>query len=541
MRAVAHLVTHLIAPIAFIAGASLVAGGPALAADDCEAAFSVNQFVSNMNKADQALGEFDLDMFRNVLDLTYAQLPCTQDRLHPNHVARFARQNALAAFFDQDELTVQYWAYLANQKANVPWPEDMGEDHPFRMSLEEYGEPEYTGPEGAFLYPPKDGGVLVNGWLVLEPKGILESPNFVQVVDKDGIVIDSFWMDSGLFPNKVLRGDDGQLIAPEWWTEPDLSLDPTKKVEIDPAEMARREQLAADREAEKAAEAARLEALQAAAAKAAEKQAKKQAKLAKREARKEERRRKKREKRGEVMITDGAPPPPPETWVEIDVDQSEGFSGLLAFETETSDVDCTDLIALEPKALLGRLAEEEVSCLEGALRHSTRQVERDKISRVLVADAYAKEKMHRWEAAMRRHLTDIDRSDADLCYIFARYLARQGPDRSTETIRWVELALVNKDKWSGTLRTERVYALMRLRAIAAQQRWYQAEKHFLQDPSAARQKLANIWRNRTKTMAREWLDYALDDEVQMDTGLAFQICFSAAGTQDFCDFTVPKS
>ena len=130
---------------------------------------------------------------------------------------------------------------------------------------------------------------------------------------------------------------------------------------------------------------------------------------------------------------------------------------------------------------------------------------------------------------------------ADLCYIFARYLARQGPDRSTETIRWVELALVNKDKWSGTLRTERVYALMRLRAIAAQQRWYQAEKHFLQDPSAARQKLANIWRNRTKTMAREWLDYALDDEVQMDTGLAFQICFSAAGTQDFCDFTVPKS
>ena len=154
------------------------------------------------------------------------------------------RQNALAAFFDQDELTVQYWAYLANQKANVPWPEDMGEDHPFRMSLEEYGEPEYTGPEGAFLYPPKDGGVLVNGWLVLEPKGILESPNFVQVVDKDGIVIDSFWMDSGLFPNKVLRGDDGQLIAPEWWTEPDLSLDPTKKVEIDPAEMARREQLA---------------------------------------------------------------------------------------------------------------------------------------------------------------------------------------------------------------------------------------------------------------------------------------------------------
>lgn len=519
----------------------LVAAVPALANDDCDTQFSVNQFVSNMNKADLALQEFDLDMFRNVLDLTYAQLPCTPDRLHPNHVARFARQNALASFFDQDELNVEYWAYVANQKAQVPWPDDMGEDHPFRMTLEEYGEGTKTGPEGAFLYPPKDGGVLVNGWLVLEPKAVEASPNFVQVVDKDGIVIDSFWMESGMFPNKVLRGDDGGLVAPEWWTEPDLSLDPRAKVEIDPKELERRQQLAEEREAEKAAEQERLKALQEAAAKAAEKQAKKQAKLAKKEAKKEERRRKKAEKKGEILMTDGAPPPPPETWVEIDVEKSEAFTSLLGFETETSDVDCSDLIALEPKSLLGRLSEDEVSCLERSLRHSTRQVERDKISRVLVADAYAKEKMHRWEAAMRRHLTDIDRSDADLCYIFARYLARQGPDRSTETIRWTELALVNKGKWSGRLRTERVYALMRLRAIAAQQRWYQAEKHFLQDPSRARQKLAATWRNRTKTMAREWLDYSMDDEVNMDPSLAFQICFSAAGTQDFCDANVPDS
>lgn len=504
-------------------------------ANDCDADFTVNQFVSNMNKADGALGEFDLDLFRNVLDLTYAQLPCTPDRLHPNHVARFARQNALAAFFDQDELTVEYWAYVANQKAQVPWAADMEEDHPFRMSLEEYGEGSKTGPEGGYLYPPKDGAVLVNGWLALEAKAVEGSPNFVQVVDKDGIVIDSFWMDGGLFPEKVLRGDDGGLTAPEWWTEPDLSVDPRKKVEIDPKEVARREKIAAEREAQKAAEQARLEQLQLEAEKQAEKMAKKQAKIAAKEARLEEKKRKKAEKRGEILMTDGAPPPPPETWVEIDVDKSVGFSGLLASETEGDDIDCTDLIGLEPKALLGKLTKDEVSCLERSLRHSTRQVSRDKISRVLVADAYAKQKMHRWEAAMRRHLTDIDRSDADLCYIFARYLARQGPDRSTETIRWVELAMANQKKWSGQLRVERVYALMRLRAIAAQQRWYQAEKHFMQDPSRARQKVAMVWRNRTKTYAREWLDYSLNDEVNLDPSVAFQICFSAAGTQDFCD------
>ncbi|MFK7926824.1 MAG: hypothetical protein AB8H79_01455 [Myxococcota bacterium] len=523
MRAVALIVLSLtVAPTAW-------------AQSDCEAEFSVNQFVQNMNKADGALAEFDLDMYRNVLDLTYAQLPCTRDPLHPNHIARFGRQNALAAFFDQDELTVEFWGYVAQQKSEVSWPDDMGEDHPFRMTLAEYSELTYGSPDGAFLYPPKGGAVFVNGWLVEEPRALVGAPNLVQVLDKDGLVMDTFWIDGPTFPDKVLRGDDGGVATPSWYTEPDLSLDPRAEVKVDPKELARRESLAAERQAEKAAEEVRLKALQASAAKAAEKQAKKQAKLALKADRKEAKQRARAERRGEVLMTDGAPPPPPETWVQIDVAKSEGFSGLEAFETEDVDIDCGDLISLEPKALLGRLSEDEVTCLERSLRHSGRQVERDKVSRVLVADAYAKGKMHRWEAAMRRHLTDIDRSDADLCYIFARHLARQGPDRSIETIRWTELALTNKGKWSGPLRRDRVYALMRLRAIAAQQRWYQAEKHYLQDPSRTRQDLAIKWRNRTKTMAREWLDYSLDDEVKLDSALAFQICFSAAGTQDFCD------
>jgi len=511
---------------------------PAAAHASCETTFSVNDFVANMNKADEALSEFDLDLFRNVLDLTYAQLPCTPDRLHPNHVVRFARQNGLAAFFDQDEFTVGRWAPVAQGKSGVPWADDYDEDHPYRVTLADYPPGDPVGPEGAFLYPPKNGGVLINGWLAMQAKAVPEAPNFVQIVDSDGVVIESFWIEGADFPNKVLRGDDGGLSKPAWWAEPDLSLDPTKNVEIDPAEVARREKLARDREAEREREAARLRALQESAARAAEKQARKQARIAAKQERKDARRRRKAERRGEFEVTDGAPPPPPATWVSIDVDKTEGFTGLLAFETEDIDLDCSDLIAFEPKALLGRLTEDEVTCLERSLRHSSRQVERDKISRVLVADAFAKGKMHRWEAAMRRHLSDIDRSDADLCYIFARYLAEQGPERAGETIRWSEIALTNKERWAGSLRTERVYALLRLRAIAAQQRWYQAERHFMDDPSTSRQALAGRWRSRTKTLAREWLDYSRDPEVKMDPSLAFQICFSAAGTQDFCDYGV---
>jgi hypothetical protein len=514
---------------------ALMGSLPSNAAEGCEADFSVNQFVANMNKAEQAMADFDLDMFRNVLDLTYAQLPCAVDRVHPNHMARFGRMQAQAAFFDQDELNVEYWSSVANQKAQIPWGDDYAEDHPFRMTLEGYGAPELAALPNAFLYPPNGGGVTINGWLVMEPKASSEGPNFVQVSDKDGTVIDGFWMEGNAFPNKVLRGDDGGLSAPAWWTEPDLALDPKAEIKLDPKEIERREKLAAERAAAQAEEEARLAALQDAAAKAAEKEAKRQAKIAVRDEKKAEKTRIRNEKKGIIEITDGAPPPPPETWVTIDLDTKEAFTGLDAFESELLDVDCGDLIALEPKALLGRLSEVEVACLERSLRHSTRQVERDKVSRVLVADAYAKGKLHRWEAAMRRHLTDIDRSDADLCYIFARYLAQQGPDRSTETIRWVELALTNADRWQGTLRRERVYGLYRLRAIAAQQRWYQAEKHLLEDPTTSRQSLAQLWRNRTKVVAREWLDYARNPDVKMDTELAFQICFSAAGTQTYCD------
>jgi hypothetical protein len=503
----------------------------------CESDFSINDFVANMNKADAALGDFDLDLFRTVLDLTYAQLPCAPDRVHPNHMARFARQNALAAFFDQDEFTVARWSPVATGESGVKWTGDYAdEDHPFRTTLADYPPRDPVGPEGAFLYPPKGGGVLINGWLVLQPKAQPEAPNFVQVVDSDGIVIDAFWIEGGEFPNKLLRGDDGGVSAPSWWATPNLALDPSSKVEIDSGEIARRERLAREREAAKLKEEDRLRALQESAAKAAEKQARKQARVTAQQERLEAKRRKKAEKRGEFEITDGAPPPPPSTWVSIDVDKAEAFSGLLGFETEDIDLDCGDLIPLEPKALLGRLTEDEVTCLERSLRHSSRQVERDKISRVLVADAFAKGKLHRWEAAMRRHLTDIDRSDADLCYIFARHLAEQGPERAGETIKWSEIALANKERWAGPVRTERVYALLRLRAIAAQQRWYQAERHFMDDPSTSRQSLAGRWRSRTKTLAREWLDYARNPEVRMDPGLAFQICFSAAGTQDFCDY-----
>ena len=135
---------------------------------------------------------------------------------------------------------------------------------------------------------------------------------------------------------------------------------------------------------------------------------------------------------------------------------------------------------------------------------------------------------------MRRHLTEIDRSDADLCFIFARHLAKGGVTRVRETIRWTETALENaRRNWRGDTLTTRVYSLHRMRALAAQQKWFEVEQQFLGNTTdRALLDRASRWRNITKSYAREWLEFSGSSDQNMST--PFQVCVSAAGTEDFC-------
>ena len=158
----------------------------------------------------------------------------------------------------------------------------------------------------------------------------------------------------------------------------------------------------------------------------------------------------------------------------------------------------------------------------------------DKISRVLMADAWAKNQPHRWEAAIRRHLTEIDRSDADLCYIYSRHLVKGGTERVRETIRWSEIALINaRSQWNGETLVRRVYGLHRMKSLAAQQKWYEEEQEFLRNSSREVLDRATRWRNITKTLSREWLEFARASNMPVQT--PFEVCVSAAGTVEFCN------
>jgi len=198
------------------------------------------------------------------------------------------------------------------------------------------------------------------------------------------------------------------------------------------------------------------------------------------------------------------------------------------------DDSCTELSALEPSALMGRLRSGQVECIEDRM-FSASQVDKDKLSRVLLVNAEAKDDNQEWERLVRRHLEEIDRSDPDLCFKYAMHLSRGGVSRAYGVIKWSGYALDNKSQWSGSTFKKRVNALYKLRAQAASRIWEQANRDLI-NAASNREDLKSKEgkaRGQAKTFAKEWLDYARASG--QDSRAAQALCESAAGSREFCE------
>jgi len=199
-----------------------------------------------------------------------------------------------------------------------------------------------------------------------------------------------------------------------------------------------------------------------------------------------------------------------------------------------TDDTCTDLVKLEPQAMLGQLRTGQVKCIEGRIGTEGAQTMKDKLSRVLIANAEGKGDKVEWERLVKRHLEDIDRSDPDMCFKYATQLSRGGTGRAQGVIRWSDYALDNKQRWSGTTYTKRVYDLYRLKTEAANKLWTDAEETYAtKEHTDENEATAAKWRGQTKDFAREWLDYAKASG--QDTKSAMAICVSASGNRAFCE------
>jgi hypothetical protein len=194
--------------------------------------------------------------------------------------------------------------------------------------------------------------------------------------------------------------------------------------------------------------------------------------------------------------------------------------------------DCENLVVLEPMAVLGKLTGEQTDCLEAHLAASPKQTDRDKISRVLLANAYSKGDADGWASLMKRHLNTISQSDPDLCYKYALHLTKKGVWMAPGVIKWANLALENRTVWTGDMHVNRVHALRRMKALAAQKLWKSAADKHATAPTATTEDKLQHHRDQTKVLAREWYEYAR--EVGKDTSVPLQLCDSAASNEAYC-------
>ncbi|MBT3218020.1 MAG: hypothetical protein HN348_02935 [Proteobacteria bacterium] len=200
---------------------------------------------------------------------------------------------------------------------------------------------------------------------------------------------------------------------------------------------------------------------------------------------------------------------------------------------EPVDESCDNLIRLEPAAMLGKLNKGQEVCLEESLKTAAKQTEKEKISLLLMSNAYSKGDKPSWEKLVARHLDEIDQSNPDLCYKYALHLSRKGASKSYAVIRWADVALENRTVWTGDTYTSRVYSLYKLKAASAQRLWQAAEKTHANSPTDQTKTKVTESRDMTKVYSREWYEYA--KVAGKDTNTALQLCMSAAGTKEYCE------
>jgi hypothetical protein len=183
--------------------------------------------------------------------------------------------------------------------------------------------------------------------------------------------------------------------------------------------------------------------------------------------------------------------------------------------------------------MMGVFSAGQLQCLEERYAAEVKQTSKGKVSRILMANAWGAEKVGEWEKLVLRHLNEVDQSDPELCFKYARTLSKKGVSRANEVIRWADVADQNRTYWTGDRYTSRVYGLHKMRTAAAQSLWQAAEGAHTSAPTSDTKANVESARTRTKVASREWYEYA--KVAGKDVTLALAVCESAAGTAGYCE------
>ena len=108
-------------------------------------------------------------------------------------------------------------------------------------------------------------------------------------------------------------------------------------------------------------------------------------------------------------------------------------------------LECGESSDLEMDAYRGLLDEGDRACLEQAVA-GTDQLARVEASFVLIVDAYVSGDKGRYGDLMKRHLTTLHTTDAEVAYLYATHLWREGLS-TDEVLKWARVAMDNRRRW----------------------------------------------------------------------------------------------
>ena len=127
----------------------------------CAEPLTHDAWKAYMDKADAAFATSEMSRAHVALDSAKELLPCLTEPARPGHLARYAEQLAMLAFFDQDETAALRWGLVHRFVADdFPWP--FPEGHPLRDLIDEADDPPMGSAPGLWMVP-KGSSVFLNG------------------------------------------------------------------------------------------------------------------------------------------------------------------------------------------------------------------------------------------------------------------------------------------------------------------------------------------------------------------------------------------
>ena len=171
---------------------------------------------------------------------------------------------------------------------------------------------------------------------------------------------------------------------------------------------------------------------------------------------------------------------------------------LLAWAMPAWALDCGDPTDLEMNAYRGRLSDENRSCLEAAVDGKD-PVARSEASFVLIVDSYVRGNGTEYGQLMKRHLTEIHTTDAEVAYLYATWLWREGQN-SDEVLHWARVAMDSRRRWLHNRANydRMVKSLYDMMVQVSMERAIQVEQEFAASPTQTNRQRAEAYRRQAR-------------------------------------------